>query len=101
MASASVQAAEHSILVMQALTGPSAFVGVSVRDGMLLALEESNRKQELGAGNSLKAIVADDASDRNQSVTLLQRHATDPSVLMIMGPTSGGRQLPAPTRPTI
>ena len=89
LGSASVQAAEHSVLVMQALTGPSAFVGVSVRDGMLLAIEESNKKQELGAGNSLKAITADDASDRNQTITLLQRHAADPSVLMVMGPTSG------------
>ena len=85
-----VNAAEHTVLVMQALTGPSAFVGVSVRDGILLAIEESNKKQELGAGNSLKAVVADDASDRNQAISLLQRNAANPSVLLVMGPTSGG-----------
>lgn len=82
-------AAEHSVVVMQALTGPSAFVGTSVRDGMLLAIDESNQKQELGVGNSIKPIVADDASDRNQTITLLQRYAADPSVMMVMGPTSG------------
>lgn len=89
MSGIAAQAAERSVLVMQALTGPSAFVGVSIRDGMLLAIDESNKKQELGAGNSLKAITADDASDRNQTLTLLQRHAADPNVLMVMGPTSG------------
>lgn len=82
-------AVERSVLVMQALTGPSAFVGVSIRRGMLLAVEESNSKQELGAGNSLKAIEADDASDRNQTVSLIQRYASDPNLLMVMGPTSG------------
>lgn len=86
---ANAQAADYSVLVMQALTGPSAFVGTSVRDGMLLAIEESNKKQELGAGNTIKPIVADDASDRNQTITLLQRHAADPSVVLVMGPTSG------------
>lgn len=89
MSGIAAQAAERSVLVMQALTGPSAFVGVSIRDGMLLAIDESNKKQELGAGNSLKAITADDASDRNQTLTLLQRHAADPNVLLVMGPTSG------------
>ena len=83
------QAADHSVLVMQALTGPSAFVGTSVRDGMLLAIEESNRKQELGAGHRIKPVVVDDASDRNQTLTLLQRHAADPAVVLVMGPTSG------------
>lgn len=89
LGSVAAQAAEYSILVMQALTGPTAFVGVSVRDGMLLAIEESNKKQELGAGNSIKGITADDASDRIQTLTLVQRHAADPNVLIVMGPTSG------------
>lgn len=89
MSGVAAQAAEHSVLVMQALTGPSAFVGVSVRKGAILAIEESNGKQELGTGNILKPIEADDASDRNQTVTLLQRYAADPKVLLVMGPTSG------------
>lgn len=89
MSSVSVQAAEHSILVMQALTGPSAFIGVSLRDGILFAIEESNKKQELGAGNTLKPILADDASDRIQTIALMQRHAADVNVLMAMGPTAG------------
>lgn len=82
-------AAEYSVLVMQALTGPTAFVGTPVRDGMMYAIEESNKNQELGAGNSIKGIVADDASDRVQTLTLVQRHAANPNIVLIMGPTSG------------
>lgn len=81
--------AEYSVLVMQALTGPTAFVGTAVRDGMMYAIEEANKKQELGAGNSIKGIVADDASDRVQTLTLVQRYAANPNVVLIMGPTSG------------
>lgn len=95
LGAAMAHATEHSVVVMQALTGPSAFVGTSVRDGMLLAIEESNLKQELGAGNRIKAVVADDASDRNQTITLLQRYAADPSVVLVMGPTSGAAAVAA------
>lgn len=84
-----VQAAEYSVVVLQSLTGAAAFIGAPYKDGAVLAGEEVNRKQELGAGNTLKVIVADDATDRNQALTMLKRYAADPSVLMILGPTSG------------
>lgn len=86
---AAIQAAEYSVVVLQSLTGGAAFIGTPVKDGMLLAAEEINRKQELGAGNTLKLIVADDANDRAQTLPLLKRYAADPNVLLIMGPTSG------------
>lgn len=82
-------AAEYTVVVLQSLTGGAAFIGAPVKDGMVLAAEEINRKQELGAGNTLKIVVADDANDRAQTLPLLTRYAADPSVLLILGPTSG------------
>lgn len=92
---ATASAAEYTVVVLQSLTGPAAFLGVPSREGMVMAADEINRKQELGAGNSLKIVVADDATDRAQTLPLLQRFAADPSVLMVIGPTSGAVALPA------
>lgn len=83
------QAAEYTVVVLQSLTGGASFIGAPLKDGMVLAAEEINRKQELGAGNTLKLIVADDATDRTQTLSLIKRYAADPNVLMILGPTSG------------
>ena len=94
-AGAAAMAAEYTVVVLQSLTGPAAFVGVSARDGMLLAAEEINRKQEMGPGNTLKLIVADDANDKAQTLTLLNRYAADPSILIVVGPTSSATALAA------
>ncbi|UUZ62814.1 ABC transporter substrate-binding protein [Polaromonas sp. P1-6] len=75
--------------MLQSITGGAAFIGAQYKDGALLAAEEINRKQELGAGNTLKVTVADDSTDRAQTLALIKRYASDPSVLMILGPTSG------------
>lgn len=88
-ASCAASSAEYTVVVLQSLTGGAAFIGAPVKDGMVLAAEEINRKGEMGAGNTLKLIVADDANDRAQTLPLLARYAADPSVLLIMGPTSG------------
>lgn len=88
-ASCMAGAAEYTVVVLQSLTGGAAFIGAPVKDGMVLAAEEINRKGEMGAGNTLKVIVADDANDRAQTLPLLTRYAADPSVLLVMGPTSG------------
>lgn len=85
----SAHAAEYSILVRQALTGPAAFLGVSLRDGILLAVDDANGNRELGPGVTLRPIIVDDASDRTLAISLIQRYAADSSVLMGMGPTAG------------
>ncbi len=87
--SCAASSAEYTVVVLQSLTGGAAFIGAPVKDGMVLAAEEINRKGEMGAGNTLKVVVADDANDRAQTLPLLTRYAADPSVLLIMGPTSG------------
>ncbi|MBC7705150.1 MAG: ABC transporter substrate-binding protein [Rhodoferax sp.] len=88
-ASCAAMATEYTVVVLQSLTGGAAFIGSPVKDGMVLAAEEINKKGEMGAGNSLKVIVADDANDRTQTLPLLTRYAADPSILLVMGPTSG------------
>lgn len=87
--SCAASSAEYTVVVLQSLTGGAAFIGAPVKDGMVLAAEEINRKGEMGAGNTLKVIVADDANDRAQTLPLLTRYAADPNVMLIMGPTSG------------
>lgn len=83
------QAAEYTVAVLQSLTGGAAYIGAPYKDGAVLAAEEINRKQELGAGNTIKVIVGDDGTDRTQALTLIKRYASDASVLAILGPTSG------------
>jgi branched-chain amino acid transport system substrate-binding protein len=83
------QAAEYKIGVLQSITGPAAFIGAPMKDGVVLAVEEINRKQLLGAGNTIKLEIADDATDRNQTLSVLKRFAADPSMLLVLGPTSG------------
>ena len=97
LASASCMAAatEYTVVVLQSLTGAAAFIGAPLKDGAVLAAEEINRKGELGAGNSIKLIVADDANDRAQALQLLTRYAADPAVLLVMGPTSGATAVAA------
>jgi len=82
-------AREYKILVLQALTGGAAPFGVSFADGITLAAEELNQKHFLGEGNSIQLVVADDATDRSQTMSLLSRYAADQEVLAVLGPTGG------------
>ena len=82
------RAAEYTVAIIQSMSGALAFVGVPLVDGMKLAAEEINAKQELGPGHTLTLIIADDETNRAQAVSLVNRHAADPKVLAIMGPTT-------------
>lgn len=79
-------AKELPIAIMHALTGPVGFVGTTMANGTILGLEEINKNKLLGE-DTIKLIVADTASDRNQAMTLVSKLASD-NVLMIIGPTS-------------
>ncbi len=85
---APARAAEYSVAILQSLTGPAASIGGAMRDGALIAIEEANASGVLGS-NKLKAVVEDDASDRGQAVTQINRFANDPATLFVLGPTSG------------
>ncbi len=80
------QTADIPVGVPMALTGPYAFVGVPIRNGIVIALEQANAEGKLWG--KLRIIEADDASDKGQAVTLTNRMATVDKVLMILGPTS-------------
>lgn len=80
-------AQEIPVGVPMALTGPYAFVGVAVRNGIVLALEEANRAKTL-APASIRVIPADTASDKGQSITLTNRLNAVDKVLIMLGPTS-------------
>ena len=79
-------AQEIPIGVPMALTGPYAFVGVPIRNGIVLALEEANAANTLGA--KIRIIGEDTASDKGQAISLTNRLASVDKVLMMLGPTS-------------
>jgi len=83
---ARAQPAEIPVGVPMALTGPYAFVGVPIRNGIVTALEQANAEGRLYA--KIRIIEADDGSDKGQAVTLTNRMATVDKVLLMLGPTS-------------
>ncbi len=70
------------------LTGTYGYIGPDVQKGMMQAIEEINASGGAGAGRTLKLIVEDDGSDRNQSITLARRMAQRDNALAIVGPNS-------------
>lgn len=82
-------AEDFKIGIIQSLTGSPAFIGQPLKDGMLLAIEHINEKGLAGEGNKIIATVEDDAGDRGQAISLLSRFASDQSMLMEVGPTTG------------
>ncbi|WP_298491092.1 ABC transporter substrate-binding protein [uncultured Maritimibacter sp.] len=88
-ASGAAVAEEYKVVILQSLTGGAAFIGKNVADGAAMAAEEMNANGFFGEGNSLAVEVADDATDRTQTLSLITRMAADEDVLLVMGPTSG------------
>ncbi|GKY89586.1 ABC transporter substrate-binding protein [Sinisalibacter aestuarii] len=88
-ASTSAMAEEYKMVILQSLTGGAAFIGKNVADGAAMAADELNANGFFGEGNSLVYEVADDATDRTQTLSLITRLAADEDVLIVMGPTSG------------
>ena len=78
---------EIPVGVPMALTGPYAFVGIAVRNGIVLALEEANERGTLAPAR-LRIIGEDTASDKGQSITLANRLNAVDKVLIMLGPTS-------------
>jgi len=88
-------AADRKIVILQALTGGAAFVGVPASEGMKFAADELNAKNFLGAGDKIVLEVADSASARPQAMAAVTRYAADPSVLFILGPTTAPESIPS------
>lgn len=86
-------AADRKIIILQALTGNGAFVGVPAAEAMKFAADELNAKGFLGA-DKLTYEVVDSASTRAQAMAAITRYAADPNVLAILGPTTAVEAIP-------
>ena len=84
----SVSAQEISIGVPVSLTGVYAFVGTAAVKGLQMAVDEINAGSEAGPGRTLKLVVADDGSNTNQTITLVNRLANIDKVMAIAGPSA-------------
>ncbi len=88
------QAQEVPVGVGMALTGNYAFAGVPVTNGIKVAAEEINDTNFLN-GRKIKLIVQDNASDKNQIITLINRFVTVDNVVAVIGPLSSLEALAA------
>ncbi len=69
-----------------ALTGDNAQLGINIRDGMRVAIEEENR----GDGPDIAMKEFDTAGDPAQATTIKDRFINDRSVISIVGPAFSG-----------
>ncbi len=69
-----------------ALTGDNAQLGINIRDGMRVAIEEENR----GDGPDITLKEFDTAGDPAQATTIKDRFINDRSVIGIVGPAFSG-----------
>ena len=78
------------------LSGPMAsYSGPFLREGTLLALERINRDHLLGNGRTLKILIEDNAGDRNQAISLMNRFANGDRVTAVLGVYGSFLSLPA------
>ncbi len=81
-------AVDYKLVNISSTTNTYAFVGVPASNALKLAAEQINASGMLGAGNKIVLINEDGASDRNQAITLVNKHGRDKDTLLIFGPTS-------------
>jgi branched-chain amino acid transport system substrate-binding protein len=83
-----VAAAETVVKIGGALsmTGPAAVYGTTQKVGILAAVDEVNRSGKL-PGIRLEAVIEDDASTKEQGISVFQRFINKDKVSAIIGPT--------------
>jgi len=89
IAPVTVQADTYKVPILQALTGPAAFIGAPFAEGLQMAFDHANETGGFGEGVTIEYTVEDDGSDKSQVITLMRRYANDPQILIVAGPTSG------------
>jgi branched-chain amino acid transport system substrate-binding protein len=86
---AAAYAEEVKVGVVLPLTGHLAsWVGIPPSRGVQVALEEIAETKFLGPGRTIRAIVEDDAGDKTQVITLLNKVATRDKVSAVVGPAT-------------
>jgi branched-chain amino acid transport system substrate-binding protein len=78
-------AAELKIGVVISTTGKYAFVGTPLKEGIDMALEEKASPEMLG-GNKLSVEFQDNASEKAQAISLINRMGSRDDILMVIGP---------------
>jgi len=77
---------------IQPITGPSAAYGIRARDGAQMAVEGINAAggwtDAKGKQHTFELTVGDMANDPKQAITLFRQFATNPEVLVNLGPTN-------------
>ncbi len=85
--SAAARAADLTIGLVMAQTGPYAFAGAPAAKGAQLAAEEINASGVLG-NDKVVLLSEDNGGDKTQALTLLNRFALKDHALLVLGPTS-------------
>jgi branched-chain amino acid transport system substrate-binding protein len=88
------KAQDLKIGVIMSTTGPSAFVGVPVVNGIRIAMEDIEKAKLLG-DRKISWIFQDNRSDKNETSTLINRLVRSDDVLMVIGPVSSAEALAA------
>ena len=74
-----------SIGVVAPLTGDQAYIGIGVRQGAQMAIEDSNVKGPVFGDSKLKLIALDDQHNPTQAVLAANKLIADPEVLGVVG----------------
>jgi branched-chain amino acid transport system substrate-binding protein len=83
-----VQAAAEEVVVgaQFPLSGPMAsYSGPFLREGAEIARQRIQDEQLLGPGRTMKLLMEDNAGDRNQAISLMNRFASSDNVLAVLG----------------
>ena len=84
--SLNINAAEIKIGVAEALTGPAAKYGVSIKNGFTLASDEINAKGGIN-GNKISLVVEDEQGKKEEAINVFKKLIFQDKVLMVFGPT--------------
>jgi branched-chain amino acid transport system substrate-binding protein len=92
----SARAEEVVIAVQYPLSGPMAsYSGPFLREGTEIAIQRIDETHMLGPGRTLKTIIHDNAGDRNQAISLMNRFATSDNAIAVLGVYGSYLSLPA------
>src|ERR1700758_1211123 len=100
LAAATVPSRADEVLIaaQYPLSGPMAsYSGPFLKEGTEIAIKRINETEMLGKGRTLKVLIEDNASDRNQAISLMNRFATSDNALAVLGVY--GSYLSLPTAP--
>src|SRR5579862_1783452 len=96
VAAVPARADEVLIAAQYPLSGPMAsYSGPFLKEGTEIAIKRINETEMLGKGRTLKVLIEDNASDRNQAISLMSRFATSDNALAVLGVYGSTLSLPA------